>query len=71
MLDNSNQYLCSINESGQLNCVLSDLGAYTIPMPLGFESGTVNVVTDVHKLFLDTNPSDTLYNRVFGATYKG
>lgn len=48
MLDNSNQYLCSINESGQLNCVLSDLGAYTIPMPLGFESGTVNVVTDVH-----------------------
>ena len=39
-------------------------------VPATLLQNQLNVVTDVHKLFLDTNPSDTLYNRVFGATYK-
>jgi len=39
-------------------------------VPASLLQNQLNVVTPVHKLFLDSKPSDKLYDRIFGATYK-
>ena len=39
-------------------------------VPASLLQNQLNVVTPVHKLFLDSKPSDKLYERIFGATYK-